>query len=354
MGDIDSFPHTLETLNLHGDSELLDNSVWNAICGLRNLRHLQLVHFEIDRWENSISFQSSNLRSFFANVTTEPETNIVSQMIQPIYQSCRSLTTVELILWTSFSTDFLLRLLQNPALSSLTVTCYGASPYAFQDLVEGAKNAPNLKKLKLPWPATLGVRSNNTDGSMDWKSPRDHSMDFPERLTFEQSQQLAASLPKLQQIRFDLDEAEEACNAYWTSDEYPFWPITASKVMPLYLRNIDIEFWRNSHYAFLLQSFKKARFLDKRSDCLNICTVFFHFNDPRQLETKFFGLLGISLFLSLAQIRRHNGILYYPQWNPELKADVEVNANSFSKVETFFLEIFNLQMMRLCNVGMVT
>ena len=55
---------------------------------------------------------------------------------------------------------------------------------------------------------------------------------------------------------------------------------------------------------------KMARFLDASSACLNICTVFFHFNDPNYPDTKFFGLMGITLFLSLKQIRRHDGILY--------------------------------------------
>ena len=303
LGEINSFPDTLEALNLYGDNEILSNSVWAAICNLRNLQRLKLAHFSIDHWEEPIPFRSSNLRTLFANVAAEREFNITTQIIRPIYQSCQSLTSVELILWTSLSTDFLLCLIQNPTLSSLIVTSRGASPYKFQDLVKGAKNAPNLKELTLPWPATLGLYGNNPDGSMDWTSPRDHSSDVPERLTFEQSQQLAASLPKLEQIRFDIDGAEEACNAYWTCDEIPFWPIGD-------LRTIDVEFWRKSPYVLLWQSFKTARFLDEPSPCLNICTVFFHFNDPNFPDTKFNGLMGITLFLSLKQIRRHDNTMY--------------------------------------------
>ena len=312
LWEINSFPHKLETLSFYGDCETLPDSVWTAICDLRNLQHLKFAHFEIDYLEYPIPFQSSNLRTLFANVIAEQEYNITRQIIRPIYQNCRSLTSVELILWTCLSADFLLCLLQNPTLSSLILTSYGASPYTFQDLVCGAKNAPNLKTLRLPWPTTLGLHSNNEDGSMDWTSERDHSLDVPERLTFEESQQLAASLPKIQEIRFDIDGAEEACNAYWTWDEFPFWPIGTPEFMPLDLRNIDVEFWRKSQYA-LLQSFKIARFLDEPSACLNICTIFFHFNDPNYPDTEFRGLMGITLFLSLEQIRRHDSTLYCTQ-----------------------------------------
>ena len=314
LGEIISFPHRLETLYLYGDSKTLSNNVWAAICNLRHLQRFKLAHFNIDSCEDHIPFQSSNFRTLFVNFTAELETNITSRIIQPIYQNCPSLTSIELVLWTCLSSDFLLCLLQNPTLSSLIVTCYGASPYTFQDLVDGAKNAPNLKKLRLPWPATLGFDSNNMDGSMDWRSARDHSFDVPERLTFEQSQQLAASLPKVQQIRFDIDDDEEACNTYWTWDEFPFWPVGTPEYMPLDLRNVHVEFWRKSQYA-VLQSFKMARFLDESSACLNICTVFFHFNDPNYPDTKFLGLMRITLFLSLKQIRRHDGIQYCPHEN---------------------------------------
>ena len=314
--DVTSFPHTLEDLNFYGDAEMLSSSIWAAVCNLRNLQHLKLAHFDIDRWDDPIPFQSSNLRTLFANIASESEIKIMSQIIRPIYQSCQSLTSVELILWTSLSSDFLLCLFQNPTLSSLTVTSLGASPYTFQDLLEGAKNTPNLKKLMLPWPATLGIDHNGPEGLMDWRSSRDHSFDVPERLTFEESQQLAASLPKVQQIRFDIDGAVEADNQYWNWDEFDLWPIGTPETMPLDLRNIDVEFRRKSQYA-VLQSFKMARFLDKVSACLNICTVLFHFNDPDYPDTKLTGLMGITLFLSLKQIRRHCGILYCTHENQD-------------------------------------
>ena len=122
LGKINSFPHRLETLNLYGDCEILSNSVWAAVCDLINLQHLELAHFDIDRWEDPIPFQPSGLRTLFANVAAEEEIIITAQIIRPIYQSCLSLTSVELVLWTCLSADVLLSLLQNPTLSSLILT----------------------------------------------------------------------------------------------------------------------------------------------------------------------------------------------------------------------------------------
>jgi hypothetical protein len=187
LWEINSFPYRLETISFYGDCETLPDSVWTAICDLRNLQHFKFAHFEIDYLEYPIPFQSSNLRTLFANVIDESEFNITRQIIRPIYQNCRSLTSVELILWTCLSADFLLYLLQNPTLSSLILTSYDANPYTFQDLVRGAKNAHNLKTLGLTWPARLGLHSYDADGWLDWTS-RDHSLDVPERLTFEQGQ----------------------------------------------------------------------------------------------------------------------------------------------------------------------
>ena len=87
--------------------------------------------------------------------------------------------------------------------------------------------------------------------------------------------------------------------------DFPFGPSELLKYMPLDFRKVDVGFWRKSQYA-LLQSFKMARFLDESSACLNMCTVFSHFNDPNYPDTKFIGLMGIILFLSLKQIRRHD------------------------------------------------
>ena len=167
-----------------------------------------------------------------------------------------------------------------------------ACPYTFQEFADRAKTLPNLERLQLPWPASIGVSTNDNDGTeMDWRNERDDSQDVPERLTFDQCQALAAKLPKLKEIMFEIN-TESIADAYLT------W---SGHIMPVDPGKVDVD---KSRYE---QSFKMVTFVDEESPCVNICSVFaysFHRSiyipDGDEHEE-----ISMSFLLSLTQVRRH-------------------------------------------------
>ena len=226
-----SFPHQVQILDIqHGDI-VLTNSVWAATC---NLKHLSSINIECGDTEECSNeepniFKSSNLRSLSGNLTAETEDILRQQIIQPIFASCQFLTFVELHINSSLSSILLQLFLSKETLVNVDVSSI-ASPYTFEDMANLSKTLPHLESLQLPWPASIGIPTNNDEGMvMDWRDERDHSQDVPERLRFDQCQRIATKFPKLDEIVFQIDTTEEAGNAYWTwtqslQHEYAFGP----------------------------------------------------------------------------------------------------------------------------------
>src|SRR5437667_126320 len=87
----------------------------------------------------------------------------------------------------AFSSKFLSQFTPNATLSKLDIGQSTENPYLFRDLIELAKNLPNLQNLTLQWPAIIGSR-DRTEGRWPERI-RDH--DIPEHLGFHECSQLA-------------------------------------------------------------------------------------------------------------------------------------------------------------------
>jgi hypothetical protein len=298
MNQVASFPHQVRILDIH-DNSILTNSVWTATCNLKHLSELSIECRDLEERqdEQSFIFKSSDLRSLSGSLSTKTEAILRHQIIQPIFSSCQHLTTIELYISSSLSSVLLALLLSKDTLVDVDVSS-PASPYTFQEFADLPKTLPNLRSLQLPWPASIGILTNDDDGTvMDWRYERDHSDDIPERLTFDQCQRLSAKYPNLDEIVFQIDSEEETHNAHWT------WMHSRSHFfdMPLDPAKVDVDKSRR------IQTFKMTRFIDEESPCLNICSIFCHFDDPsytdiHELEK------SIVIFLALNQVRRHVGM----------------------------------------------
>ena len=288
-----SIPHSVRTLSIHEDS-MLTNSVWAATCNLKHLSKLNLECEDLEERQDEevFIFKSSGLRTLTGSITTKTEEILKQQIIQPIFSSCQHLTTIDLHINSSLSSNLLALFLSNETLVDVEVSSV-ASPYTFQEFADLPKILPNLRDLELPWPANIGIPTNVNGGRMmDWRYLRNHSDDIPERLTFGQCQRLSAKYPKLNEIVFQIDTEEEARNAHWMFPSHYF-------DMPLDPAKVDID--KSRH----IQSFKMARFMDEESPCLNLCSVLCHFDDPSDTNHDEELDMSIVIFLSLSQVRRH-------------------------------------------------
>ena len=297
-----SFPHQVQTLKIRHDGEILTNSVWAATCNLKRLSELNIECEDIEdtdegQDEEPIIFKSSNLRTLSGSLTAKTEEILRQKIIQPIFASCRYLTSVELHITSSLSSIFLALLLSKKTLVNIDVSS-SASPYTFQEFAVLPKILPNLESLQLPWPASIGIPTNDDEGTvMDWRYERDRSQDVPDRLKFDQCQRLAEKYPKLKEIVFQIDTAEEACNSHWK------WTEPVQHNMPFDAATVDVEESRRA------QSFKIAGFIDEGSPCLDICSVFLHYFDNNHTDEDGEPQMSSTLFLSLDQIRKHAGKL---------------------------------------------
>ena len=297
-----SFPRTLKILKI--DSGLycrhsLPPLTWAAVCELRDLVELHLKYHRIDCWENSpCRFKSSTLKTFHAYPGSN-NTTFARHILQPILSTASCLVSMKLKFYSNraLSSEFLSQIPSNATLSKLNITNSNENPYVFRDLVELAKNFPNLQNLALEWPATVGTH-DRTEGR--WPQ-RIRNLDIPERLTFSECTQLAAAWPRLDQIKFRLDD-NMAADPYL----YSKWSeIGSQELLDMPLDHCMWGDWWVRHHS-LLQGFKMARFIDEASPCLNICTIFFHFDDRDHLaETSNFYREKIIMFLSLKQVRKH-------------------------------------------------
>jgi hypothetical protein len=281
-----SLPHQLKVLNIRcGGTPPLTNSVWTATCNLKYLSELDIQCDDTEETQNEepFVFKSSNLQTLSGTITAKTEEILIQQIIQPIFVSCLYLTSVNLGINCSLSPIFLIILLSSESLIDVNINS-AASPYTFQEFSAHPKTLPNLESLQLPWPASIGIPTNDDEGVvMDWRYDRDNSQDIPERLTFDQCQRLAAKFPKLDEIVFEMDtEALNTTYQTWIErlqHNMPFDPVTED----VYKLGLD-------------QAFKMGTFFDEESPCLDLCSV--QHGNPNT---------SMMLCLSLNEIRRHAG-----------------------------------------------
>ena len=302
-----SFPRTVRILKIDNGLSCrhsLPPLAWAAVCELQDLVELNLSCDGIDLWEEyPCRFKSSTLKKFHA-YPGSTDTTFGRYILQPILATASCLVSMKLEFYSrqALSSNFLSHFTPNATLSKLNLGHSNENPYLFRDLVELAKNFPNLQNLTLQWPATVGTR-DRTEGK--WPE-RIRDLDIPERLDFHECSQLAAAWSKLDQVKFQLGERRAADHYLYSK-----W----SEIAPQELLDMPLELsilgdWWVRHHC-LLQSFKMARFMDESSPCLNVCTIFFHFDDSDHLaETSNYYKEEIMLFLSLKQVREHLDHLY--------------------------------------------
>jgi len=293
---VGTFPHQLHSLDIQHHGTVHTLSIWAATCNLTHLSNLNMdcQDTEESQDEDTFVFKSSNLQTVAGTLTAKTEIILRNQIIKPIFANCRSLESVELHFNTSLSSESLITLLSKESLVHVDLSS-GASPYTFQDFALLSRSLPNLERLRLPWPFTIGIPTNDEDETvMDWRCKRDSSEDVPERISFEQCTLLAAKFPKLGEIVFEID-TEPLGHMYRT------WSGTHDSAMYLEPTKSDEN---NVHRA---QGFKMSTFVDEQSPCVNICSVFvcsFNGNDDT-LDGEVDSQMSMSLFLSLNQVRRH-------------------------------------------------
>jgi hypothetical protein len=309
---VQTLPRYLRSLVIGGECNF-SQQTWAAVCNLQNLHTLDLdysrpdANSNLESWNNYTiyRFKSSNLRVFNLGLFGNSGINedlIISHILQPVFSACqlehmafemRAIPLSSLLLESCFAT-YLSRL----------VLIASASPYSFECLANGLTKSRNLKRLTLPWPASMGDNFKISNESvLPWRS---RAGDVSKRLTFRQAQHLARLCPKLDEIEFKMDESRETTNRIeswedFAEFDYDEWDFT--KDMPVDREKLGEECSR--HYAFL-QLFKMARFVEEDSPCLNVCTVFFQCAKTfiyryiwRRPQTE------IVFFLSLKQIRKH-------------------------------------------------
>jgi hypothetical protein len=242
--------------------------------------------------EDPFVFKSTNLRILSGTLTAKTEEILRKQIIEPIFASCQSLTSVALRICSSLSSTLLTIFLSNETLVDIDLRS-AASPYTFQEFADRSNTLPNLELLQLPWPASVGVSTNDDDGTeMDWRHGRDGRQDVPERLTFDQCQALAAKLPKLREIMFEIN-IESMADAYLT------WSGPIHHIMPLDPGKVAVG------KSGVEQSFKMVTFVDEESPCVNICSVFASSCRQGTYNGEEYKEMSMSLLLSLTQVRRH-------------------------------------------------
>jgi len=291
-----SLPHQLQALNIGSDgTPILTNSVWAAACNLECLSKLEIECDDTEERQNEepFVFKSSNLRTLSGSLAAKTEEILRHQIIQPILVSCHHLTSVNIHINSPLSSIFLAVLLSNESLTDVDISS-AASPYTFHEFSALPKTLPNLESLQLPWPASIGIPTNDDEGMvMDWRYDRDCSQDVPERLMFDQCQRLASKFPKLNEIVFEID-AEALYNTY------RMWGESFQHNM-----SFDPAIDKSCHD----QTFKMATFIDEESPCLNLCSVFvYSFADSNYTNQEGEPQMSMRLFLSLNKIRQHAGM----------------------------------------------
>jgi hypothetical protein len=295
-----SLPRQVQTLDIQLDDRILTDSLWTAARNLRQLSDLNIECDDVEGREDEqpLIFSSSELRSVSLSLRARTEEIIRRQIIQPIFTSSQHITYIELHTNTSISSNLLALVLSIETLVNVEITST-ASPFTFLDLASFPKILPNLKSLRLPWPATIGIPTNDDDGmSMDWRNARDHSQDVPDRLSFDSCRRLAAQYPKLEDIVFEIDIAGQEGN------ELLDWIKSSSANSISYPNGLE------SNRMKIVRHVNNPSFADERSPCLNICCILCYSGPPISA----LGNEGISepvfACIFLNQVRRHPPMPY--------------------------------------------
>jgi hypothetical protein len=121
----------------------------------------------------------------------------------PIFRDCPRLSVISVCAIEKLTISSLFSILRpRQALSSLEIdACW--NPLAFKNLVEPAKNVPNIRNVKLPWPTYFGEHQ------------------IPERLMFNNAQLLANAWKRLDEM--DLQVTKTHHTKFWMW-EIPFIP----------------------------------------------------------------------------------------------------------------------------------
>jgi len=273
FGDpLSTLPHNLRILRLHLDSRM-SNTTWTAICVLRALEELSI-------WAQSAEegppcrFQSAKLRLFHYELHSSNSTGY--QRASNVFKECHRLSRAIIGLpnpLTLFS--------KMPAIDSLSSLDLARgnfeSSLTFQDIVDIAEKLPHLRYFTTWWP-------NDKSGR-------------PERLTSSQAHCLAEAFTKLEEIEFRF------IKSIWS--EYKQWnDLQAHKSQMIQHSLPDNMLLNPIRFSSLgkpsqypsLQSLDMHLLIDAISPCLHVCTAIS--KQP-------------SVFLSLKQVRRHSGHLYY-------------------------------------------
>ena len=296
--EVKSLPQTVRDLRLLNPKSTLSYFTWTATCNLHNLVELTMECFDTEiSKEQRFEFNSTNLRVVDMILGAAEEPTLTRQIIDPIFSRCHSLESIQLTLKTSLSSPTLEKLItSNTSLTSLSIKS-AANSVTFEELINCAKYIPNLTSLSLPWPSTIGSRSNTYGQQISWLSPeRYHGNDVPHRLKFSQAYLLSIRWPKLRHIEFEIDSKMEARNGYYTWNEFDNWRRNPNKSNPS-VAAVKKGYW------WFLQQFKMDRFIDRtgESPCLDICTVFSQLEGTRKDRST----QQITLSLSLDQVRKH-------------------------------------------------
>jgi len=294
---ISSLPSKLRILRLYLFRSSLFHETWSAVCGLKHLEELIIL---CDGVEDGppCRFNSSNLRTFEFSVDTPFDTpfdaNLAHQTISSVLENS-SPSVVEVKL-NNLESAFLHPIFtRNYALSSLVISSdpfsyHKSNVYTFEDYLAGVKNTPRLQNAQLPWPT-----GNSGEG------------ETTQRLSYTHAQEFANAWPNLDEIEFRLRPYLQQ-NKYSSWSGFDSFTLKIPENMPFDRQKL--QFWRLSHWA-LLQSFKMDMFIDDASPCLNLCTLFFDFGDKNYPDTTTGYRHNICVFLSLKQVRRHAGHLYF-------------------------------------------
>lgn len=299
---VTSFPRNLHILRLYKavDRAPILHATWTAVCDLRSLEELTIRQYCAEGGP-PCRFQSANLRTFCYGLEyDDPSDSTSHQHISTVFKACHRLSCADLDLPRSVPAFSIVP--ASDILTSLTIT-NDCESNTFENLTEFAQKVPNVRQFKSYWP----LLSNQ-------------EIYTPTRLTDSQAQRLSKAFTKLAEIEFILN------NMLWTdykkrydfqAPEFQTIPNSLFENMPLDSKQLGSG--KLSHY-FLVQLFEAHLLNDGTSPCLQICTAFSPPSSPAgSLPSSQADILpvldryryrGVSVFLSLKQVRRHHNHLY--------------------------------------------
>jgi hypothetical protein len=268
-GAFKSLPTSLQFLMI--EEITLCEISWKAICDLEHLTTLSVRYTQLQPWlGRPMRFKSTNLQTLAVDSIINRDGGahsefITEHVLQPIFNHC-PLTSITLsgCSTTLDLSQSLVKTLFAPGESLLSINTHSFTrrSYTFDDLTDGARYAPHLKKARLNWP--------------------DQS-----RLTFGQCQKLARLFPQLDVILFqvegnyvDPEEILQGIVQRWVDAHKGLQYLGAPDLSAL-------------DWDAIVQAYKMSKFIHDSSPCLGLCTSYQQIDDY------------LDLYVSLKQVRRH-------------------------------------------------